>query len=416
VKLSLLPILDELKRIVQYIVIDLDNFRLPFAPINNFLKGKSGISINMLRDYSYGLINYFNWLNIHNLNYLNVTENQIRIYISFLEDEPDKRTNEYKLLQEYRNITKINTKMKGVETINKQIGVIRSFYDYLLKYSYVYHNPCLIELRGSFAKGNVGMLSHTHNKEGVVNLLRLKNNKSFDIDEYLNEEKIDPKEPFTADEVSLIMSLLKNPQERLLICMLFLGMRISEPLGRRISDIKWSQRIIQIIKRQDDPKDGKIKNDSERNVEMGSVLYFDNIIDIMKQSYDQYVNEVLRPCKNQNHRNYLFINIKGQPAPLSYSNIYGRIIRDNLQKNITSRKITFHNFRHHFSSSSIALGRPIEDVQKILGHKHISTTIQYYYNPSIRFLKTLIIEGLITEKEAKSRAKYILDYKKKFCK
>lgn len=414
--LKVLLINDDQGRIEQYIVIDLDNYRLPFAPINNFLKSKIRISINRVRDYAYGLINYFQWLNINNLSYLNIYEKDISTYINFLENEPDKRQIEYKLLQEYLNLIHMDLKMKEPETINKQIGIIRSFYDYLLKHGYAFQNPCPLEFTGIPNKGNVGLLSHTHNKKGVIDTLKLKSVKSFDVDKFLNEDEVDPRQPFTADEVKMIMNLLKNSQERLLICLLFLGMRISEPLGRRISDIKWSQRIIQIIKRSDDPKDGKIKYDSERNVQMRNVLYFDNIIDVMKQSYDEYVNEVLRPSKKQNYKNYLFINIKGEPNPLSYSNIYGRVIRDNLQKNITNRKITFHSFRHHFSTTNIALGTPIEEVQKMLGHKHISTTIEHYYHPSIKFIRELIIQGLISEKDAERRVEHIIDYKKKFCK
>ncbi|MBC2579867.1 tyrosine-type recombinase/integrase [Clostridium sp. DJ247] len=414
-KLEVLKILDELQRKTKFIVIDKDNYGLPFTPINNFLQSKITTSTNRLRDYTYGLIKYFEWLSMCNVHYLNIYENHIITYVNFLESEPDRRTNKYKLLKEFSNLIEIDPKMKKKEAINKQISVVRQFYSYLLKSGCINSNPCPLETRSGKGKGNVDMLAYTHCKKKIIDTIKSKKN-DFDVEQFLNGGNINEKDPFTPQEIQSIMSLLKNSQERLLICMLFLGMRISEALGRRISDIKWSQRIVTITKREDDPEWVNIKYDSQRNLEIRGVLYFNNLVEIMHDSYNEYVHEVLRPNKLLNPRKFLFIKLQGNPGPLSYTDIYNRIIKNNLQKKITNRNIGFHSFRHHFSTTNIGLGRPLEEVQKLLGHSDISTTIKYYYNPSIRFLKELVVQGIITMDEAEKRTKYILDYKKKFCK
>lgn len=401
--------------ITNLIVVDEDNFNLPFSEINNFMKEYDNLSLNRRRTYAYGLINFFEWLDINNLQYLTVSKNNITQYIQYLREEPDKRHKIWRILKNEENVFAKDYKTKLDETINAQISIIRRYYEFLKKRNIALGNPCELNNLKIRGYGNVGLLAHTKNKKLKIDTMKLKKSRCFDIDEYISEQKISDKEPFTYEEVQQIFDLLKNPQEVLLISMLFLGLRISEALWRRTNDIRWADRIIKIIYHEGDPPDGIIKNHSVREVPISNVLYFSNLLETMKEAYNQYVLETLRPKKTENTMNFLFINLRGKVKQLEYENIYKRIIKNNLQKNL-NRQVNFHSFRHHWATTNIALGMSLANVQINLGHKNLSTTINDYYNPSIRFIKDLVAQGLITEGDAEERVNYLNDYKKKFCK
>lgn len=50
---------------------------------------------------------------------------------------------------------------------------------------------------------------------------------------------------------------------------------------------------------------------------------------------------------------------------------------ENLEKNATLTKVHPHKFRRTMATNAIDKGMPIEQVQKLLGHVQIDTTMQY---------------------------------------
>lgn len=69
------------------------------------------------------------------------------------------------------------------------------------------------------------------------------------------------------------------------------------------------------------------------------------------------------------------------PYALSYLNIYGKgtleIRVRELGRKISMERIHPHKFRRTMATRAIDKGMPIEQVQKILGHSQIDTTMQY---------------------------------------
>jgi site-specific recombinase XerD len=415
---------DNLKRTTSLIVVDVDNFYLPCSPINNFLlERKLSLSVNRIEIYANALIKFFRWLDKQKVIYKNVTQKDLTDYRDYMLVEPDQRYTLSKILIDSNNISGIHQDTKCVETINQHLDVLRLYYEFLCQRYEIQINPCPeLRITNKQSYSNIGMLAHVKKNKMVVNPLKLNNNvygnisSEYEISEYLEEQETKSCAPFSQAELKNIMNNLKNPQEVLLTCMLLLGLRISDALGRRINDIKWSGKIIKVIKRDDDPPDGVVKYGSYRDVPITGVLFFQNLPEVMYEAYKGYVQDILRPKQKLNTHNYLFITTRGQVNPLSYDNIYRRVMHENLQKIITNREIGFHSFRHFYATSNIAMGVKIESVQKILGHRHISTTIEDYYNPTISFIKELVSLGILKAETADERVKEIFDYKKRFCK
>ncbi|MEO2508957.1 tyrosine-type recombinase/integrase [Clostridium paraputrificum] len=419
-KLKLVKFKDDLKRTIDFIVIDEDNYSLPFSPINNFILSNKQLSSNTIEGYCNVLINYFMWLDRKDINYKTITEREIINYRDELINEPDQRYKIARVSKESNNITGFRLKEKKASTINDCITKIRCFYDFLVKRNEVIYNPCELKSVKKPSINNQGVLKHTKNNSMLINTLKVKEsdmsyyNKIGEYESIFIDEELSNKAPFTEEEIKTIIGSLKNSQEVLAVCMMFLGMRVSDIIGRRPNDILWADKEIRIIKREDDPKDGHAKYESYRSIPIQGILYFDNLPEVMLAAYQDYVNTILRPKKSANRHNYLFITLNGAVKPLTYDNIYRRIIANNLKNKFTTRIVTLHSFRHHFATTSIAMGTPIEKVQKILGHRNLSTTIDRYYNPTLDLLADLVKRKSLDSNEAKDRIDYIVQYKKEF--
>lgn len=388
-------------------VVDVDNNSLPFQPINNYLIHRSNLARATKVGLSRALIIFFSWLNGKNLDFKCVTFSDIIEFRDTFMAQPDARTIEGKLFN--KGLEFVHVKGKGVDTINEEISHIRNFYQYLVVNKEISVHPFPTTMN-SGKKINIGYLAHTKTRLIKLNNLKMKKD-CFSLS--CNEEKAANK-PFNKSEIQKIFTIIKNPQEVLLLCMLLLGMRISEASGRRINDISWSQMKINIILRPGDEISDPIKYNSQREIPIKGILYFDNLPEVMHSAYKQYVDMILKPKKDMNKENYLFITTQGKVKKLSKEGLREKIIYRKIQKEITDRKITFHTFRHHYATTEIAMGTPIEKVQNYLGHKHISTTIGTYYNPTLELMDDLYKNKLINNEEVKERIEYLEDYKKRF--
>lgn len=128
------------------------------------------------------------------------------------------------------------------------------------------------------------------------------------------------------------------------------GIRVGELVNLNISDINFEERECIVF-----GKGGK-----ERKV------YFDAKAKIHLQNY----------LVNRNDRNpALFVTLD---APYTRLKISGVEIRmRELGKKSLVNKIYPHKFRRTMATRAIDKGMPIEQVQKILGHSQIDTTMQY---------------------------------------
>ena len=128
------------------------------------------------------------------------------------------------------------------------------------------------------------------------------------------------------------------------------GMRVGELVRLNISDINFNERECIVLG----------KGDKQRKV------YFDAKTKIHLQSY-------LNSRDDENEA--LFVSLL---KPHDRLNISGVEIRmRNLGRRLNINKVHPHKFRRTLATRAIDKGMPIEQVQQLLGHSKIDTTLQY---------------------------------------
>ena len=128
------------------------------------------------------------------------------------------------------------------------------------------------------------------------------------------------------------------------------GIRVGELVGLNISDIDFEERECIVFG----------KGDKERRV------YFDAKAKLHLQEYIDSRNDD-NPA--------LFVTLDAPHARLKISGVEIRV--RELGRKLNIGKIHPHKFRRTMATRAIDKGMPIEQVQKILGHSQIDTTMQY---------------------------------------
>jgi len=147
------------------------------------------------------------------------------------------------------------------------------------------------------------------------------------------------------------------------------GLRVSELIGLRFSDLYFDEGFIRVIG----------KGNKERLVPVSEQVV---------KEVNAYVAEVrsLIPIqKGQEH--YVFVNRRG--AALTRVMIF-TIIKQLAQKIGLKKQISPHTFRHSFATHLIEGGANLRAVQEMLGHESITTT-EIYTHLDQRFLRRAIL-------------------------
>lgn len=128
------------------------------------------------------------------------------------------------------------------------------------------------------------------------------------------------------------------------------GIRVGELVGLNISDIDFEERECIVFG----------KGDKERRV------YFDAKAKLHLQEYIE---------SRTDDNPALFVTLDAPHARLKISGVEIRV--RELGRKLNIGKIHPHKFRRTMATRAIDKGMPIEQVQKILGHSQIDTTMQY---------------------------------------
>ena len=193
-------------------------------------------------------------------------------------------------------------------------------------------------------------------------------------------------EVLSVDEIELIISSidLSNKQgERnraILETLYSCGLRVTELINLKISNINFKQGYIKVIG----------KGDKERLTPIGSnALKYISI----------YVNEVRSHQKiSKNHEDFVFLNNRG--SKLSRVMIF-TLIKRIVDKVGIKKKVSPHTFRHSFATHLIEGGADLRAVQEMLGHESITTTEIYthldrdYLRSNIMHLFTLELKKIV---------------------
>lgn len=159
------------------------------------------------------------------------------------------------------------------------------------------------------------------------------------------------KETISDEAIEKMRDMCSEMRDLAMIDLLYsTGMRVGELVNLNITDVDFEQRECIVFG----------KGDKERRV------YFDAKTKIHLKEYIES-----RIDKNP----ALFVTLDAPYDRLKISGVEIRI--RNLGRSLGMNKIHPHKFRRTMATRAIDKGMPIEQVQKILGHSQIDTTMQY---------------------------------------
>lgn len=159
------------------------------------------------------------------------------------------------------------------------------------------------------------------------------------------------KEVISDEAIEKIRDNCKEKRDIAIIDLLYsTGIRVGELVNLNISDLNLEQRECVVYG----------KGDKERRV------YFDAKAKIHLQDYME---------SRTDNNPALFVTLDAPHTRLKISGVEIRL--RELGRNLGLTRIHPHKFRRTMATRAIDKGMPIEQVQKILGHSQIDTTMQY---------------------------------------
>ena len=145
-------------------------------------------------------------------------------------------------------------------------------------------------------------------------------------------------------------------RNRLIIEMLYAtGVRVSELVNIRISDIDFSEKMIRIHG----------KGNKERFVFYGEYC---------EEALNRYINNLRCKLSVKHNSDFLFLNKYGSKiSDRSIRNIVSEIVKNTS----VSMNVHPHTLRHTFATHLLAQGIDLKSVQFLLGHENLSSTEIY---------------------------------------
>ena len=157
------------------------------------------------------------------------------------------------------------------------------------------------------------------------------------------------------------------------------GLRVSELIELKISEIYWKEGFIRIIG----------KGNKERLVPLGKVA---------SKHLKIYINEIRVHKKiEEEYIDHVFINKNGKK--ISRVMIF-KIIKKLTAKAGIKKNISPHTLRHSFATHLVEGGADLRAVQEMLGHQSITTT-EIYTHLDRSYLKQTILDHHPLEKTKK---------------
>lgn len=146
------------------------------------------------------------------------------------------------------------------------------------------------------------------------------------------------------------------------------GLRVSELINLKISNIYFKEEFIRVIGKGDKERLVPISRKALKQIK----IYIDNVR--------------IHAAIKAGHEDFIFLNKRG--SQLSRVMIF-IIIKDLIEKCGIKKKISPHSFRHSFASHLVEGGADLRAVQDMLGHESITTT-EIYTHLDTNYLKKMI--------------------------
>jgi len=333
----------------QFSWLVLNDEGLPIKPIAAFFHYLNNIDKSPLtvRAYAYHLKLYWEYLQVHALDWQSITLDNLAGFVGWLR-EPVCSS----------NVISINEDLaRRTSTINSILGSLTSFYRY-----HHHSGNTNVELtetvnfQGSCRKG---LLYHIHRHcPRQKRLISLKN--------YKRMPKI-----ITEENFKELIKACTNARDRFLMLLLFeTGLRIGQALTLRHEDIVSWDNEIHIRYRTVNLNEARNKSTQPNILHVSTQLM---------RLYSDYINALEQDKLTE----YVFVNLQDY-TPLRYTAVRSLFSRLSDKVNI---KVTPHMLRHTHATELIHDGWDSALVQKRLGHASVQTTLDVYSHVDQRAMK-----------------------------
>jgi len=153
----------------------------------------------------------------------------------------------------------------------------------------------------------------------------------------------------TREELTRLLGACQDDYEKLIIGLLLTGVRVSELVNIRVSDIDIDKRSIRVVG----------KGYKER-----VVFFADWLVPLLKRYLRQNKSEWLFPSEINPDQHVHYVTVE-------------RILKKIVKRAGINKKVTPHTLRHTFATLSLASGLDIREIQELLGHSSLSSTQIY---------------------------------------
>lgn len=161
-----------------------------------------------------------------------------------------------------------------------------------------------------------------------------------------------PREALSQMELEYLRRACSDKRETAILEMFYsTGCRVSELAGIKLTDIDWNSHSIALLGK------GNKRRTSYMNAKA-----------------EVAIREYLASRKHESE--YLFCNDRGG-SKMKKSNIERIMRKISDRSGLQGKKISPHILRHTTATQALRSGMPVQDVQQLLGHANISTTMVY---------------------------------------
>lgn len=261
------------------------------------LKYEYNYSDLTINGYDYEITKFLDYLNDNHLDYRKINLDMIRNYLKYLDNLKYKKN-----------------------SVSKNLSSLRSYYKFLTEEKVILNNP-------------------------FKNISNPKKDKK--LPDFLNYEEIN--KLFDCADTTTPLGL----RNRCILEILYdTGIRVSELVNLKISDIEFDRKIINVL--------GKGKKER--------IVYYG---DYLQEVLEKYINDSRKYLLNNKSSEYLILNNNGSKITTrGVEYIIDKMVNEAAIKH----KISPHVLRHTFATHMLNGGADIKSIQQLLGHESLSTT------------------------------------------
>ena len=336
----------------------------PVLPIHYYLLhlNQNGYSKNSIKTYAFHLMLYWEWLELNGLDYHTAigvgTDNNATVIDNL---------GKFKFWLKYPDYNPKLIPINGIEakreasTINQIMNAVLGFYDFTA-------------MREGFDRLNIYTQTRTNvHFNSMISEMTLSKEKIMS-NVFKEKEQKKVIKYITRSQYEQLWSAATNQRNRIIVGLLFEGgMRVSEVIGLRISDLAEINKCKIRIENKNDPNnpDAYLKYDSK-----GYVYVTDTLA---KEINDYLINTIADVDTD-----YLIINLY-KTNKYSVENIHKPMKRDTVEdmierlgKKVGIEGLHPHMLRHGIAVDMLQKGCPMIQIKDKLRHKNLNTTSDIY--------------------------------------